>query len=214
MQFLSSLTSDGRRYSRFRNSLWEEYDKLINKSSINPQNELSTLLSLSAADLGTRRESSDGIQIFTPRQLLPILLKITEYPAIIAAFMLNQEIHTAAKLLGLPYSLGGDLMMSLEGIKAIAPERVSVAAEILAVAICFSPSLSLARSNFRDLGQPYTPAWLSQSDFQKLEKAGFIREPIEQKSGRVRLLQDIELRDLVGQKLKARNAEVAQIIVN
>jgi len=128
--------------------------------------------------------------------------------------MLNQEIHSTAKFLGLPYSLGGDLMMSLECIKAVAPERVNAAADILAVSICFSPFLGLARSNFRELGQPYTPAWLSQSDFQKLEKAGFIREPMEKDNGRIRLLQDIKLRDLVGQKLLARNAEVAQIILS
>ena len=214
MQFLSFLTSNGRMYLRFRNSLWDEYGTLIRKLGINPQDELNTLLSLSEADLGARSRSSDRIQLFTPRQLLPILLKITEYPAIVASFMLNQEIHSTAKFLGLPYSLGGDLMMSLECIKAVAPERVNAAADILAVSICFSPFLGLARSNFRELGQPYTPAWLSQSDFQKLEKAGFIREPMEKDNGRIRLLQDIKLRDLVGQKLLARNAEVAQIILS
>lgn len=213
MQFLSILTSDGRMYLRFRASLWEEYDSLTRKLGINPQDELCTLLSLSEADLRARRRSMDGHQLFTPRQLLPILLKITEYPAVVASFMINQEIQPVAKSLGLPYSLGGDLMMGLEGIKAIASERVSEAADILAVSICFSPFLGLARTNYRELCQPYTPAWLTQSDFQKLEKAGFVREPMEENNGRIRLLQDIELRDFVGQKLLARNAEVAQAIL-
>jgi hypothetical protein len=128
--------------------------------------------------------------------------------------MLIYRIQPVAIALRLPLSLGGDLMMALEGIKAVAPKRVEESAEILAVSVGLSSSLKRARQILGAIGSPVTEAWLSPEDLGKLEAAGFAREPIEKRvDGWVRLLDDDGMQELVTEKLRLRSPLVADLLV-
>ncbi len=215
MSILDLFSPKSQQLRLFRMEIYGEANTLIQSLGIDPYEELRMLLTTEGTNLGHMQPTGDGSNIFTPRQIFPLLSALMEYPATVSAVMITEQIQLVAKQLMLPKSLGNDLMMSLEGIRAFAPERIEQAADILAVSIVLMPFVRLARTTFREIGQPYTPAWLSPRDFHQLDKAGFVREPMEKaENGRVRLLQDVELRNLVKEKLMARNPEAAQVIVN
>jgi len=206
---------DDRVFKKLRQELSDLGELQANRRGIRSiENHLHAIVSMGLSGIAHPRHAQGGGAIYTPRQLKGMIIHLLMDEPEMAAFMVVGVFPRIASRGGFPMTLQGDMMMALEKIRAICPDKSAEGVSVLARALCMLPSLSRARETFAHLGVAYSHERLPDREVQRLANEGFVPEGtvIQGTSGYATLMDDKVIRQMVLNELQAVAPDAARLV--